>query len=265
MLYEIGILKTAQIAVPLEISPSVIEGAADISFHIESTASGYNAIIGVGDSDIIFDVDATGLMGIISQGADTAFEILSDGNGQTAIVGIGSSTIYFTTDVGVGTNIQGESTTAITGWVVNSISGGHAALTNMNFGNIINIGNRYFATSEKGLFEITGTKDNGVDIVAYASTPTSDFESRKLKSIADCYINVRTNGDIAFRLINDEQTDRSGYIVECHDREGLHRRRKKTHKGLRGTNWQLEVKNINGSTFEVTSVDISPAVLNRSI
>jgi len=148
---------------------------------------------------------------------------------------------------------------------MNTKTNGISTYTKYNFNSFFKIGSDYYGCSTSGLYKLVGDTDAGSEIQATLSTPVQDFDSQKLKAIRDCYAYIRSSGDINVRLITNEQTDRSGYVLAYDNVDGIHRRRVKVAQGLRGTTWQCIITNESGAAFELKQVDVIPKELDRSI
>lgn len=144
-------------------------------------------------------------------------------------------------------------------FVVNTSTGGHAVYTNQPFNSYFKVGNTYFGTSASGLFSIDGVNtDQWI-----AKTALTNFGSNKQKIIPDCYIEVRTDNDVSIELANGESTVRSGYTIIPDGDIGIHRRRVKTHKGLKSNYWQLSLS--GSDTVEITNANLAINETQRSI
>ena len=123
-------------------------------------------------------------------------------------------------------------------WVVNLATGGHS---------------RY-----------TGDISGALPVSAYALLPANELGSPNAKFVTEAYAHIRTGGDVEITTVTDEQTERSGYVIPTDDRQGLHRRRVKLAKGIKGTNWQFKVGNISGADFTLKSLEVSPVTSQRT-
>lgn len=244
----------------------------EILFTIDSQGSGFREIIlnSTPNTTVLIDSDGTLLKNVFETSSATNTIIVTT-DAIATINGVASGACDIKIDLinGVGgvylNDVLITAPPMLEGWAVNCITGGHAAFTNYKFNGMFKIGGKFFATSESGLFEITGQEDNGNEIESYVATPLTDFGTMKLKSVPDVYIHMRSDGESQFRLVTDEDTDRSAYVLSYDERGGVHRRRKQLHKGIKGTNWQVEIKNKNNSRLEVAQIDMPIAVLARTI
>lgn len=142
---------------------------------------------------------------------------------------------------------------------LNTTTAGHFVYSNYPFNSIFKVGDTYYATSSNGVFSLTGILETDW-IVKSAQT---NMGSPQVKNIPDIYVDMRNAADVVLTLTNDDVVRREGYTISSDDAAGLHRRRVKTHKGLRGNNWQVEV---SGENFaEIKQVDCRVAEFKRSI
>lgn len=205
----------------------------------------------------------------VSGGCSVALSLGAAGAGSANLSGAGAAQlqIYLATANGVtvfnGSVVRpGDSVDA---WVVNLDTGGHACFTNYKYNSFFELGGRRYACASDGLYELTGTRDSGASVDGYAVSAVTDFGDHRLKYINSAYAHMRTDGDVAFRLVADEQTDRSGYLVSYDNRQGIHRRRRKLAKGVRGTNWQAEIRNVDGADMELAKLELDTDVSSRAV
>ena len=131
------------------------------------------------------------------------------------------------------------------------------------------IGTTYFGAGNTGLFKLDiGDKDVTVsgsnDIDALVRYGVSDFGSDKQKRVTDCYVGMRSDGDMTLRVYIDEQ-DPIEYTVSPHDIARLKERRSFIGKGARGKYWQLELANTAGCSFDLDAIDIAAVPTDRRI
>lgn len=122
-------------------------------------------------------------------------------------------------------------------WVVNLATGGHA----------------YY----------TGDLTGATPVSAYAVTGTHQLGSDRAKYVHDVYTHMRIDGEAEITTMVDEQKTPDPYLVEFDDRTGIHRRRTKIAKGLKGTNWQFKVANVAGSSITLKTLEVPPVESQR--
>jgi hypothetical protein len=144
----------------------------------------------------------------------------------------------------------------VTAICVNLATGGHSTYTNFVFDKFVSVGNEYWAKTGTSEYKLTGTTDNGALINWKITYPKTDFNSDVKKNLQDVYVYLRSTGDTELVTYIDDEKKREGYVISYDSRDGLHRRRKLLPKGIIGTEWQLEVKSVDGSIAEINTVDI---------
>jgi hypothetical protein len=122
-------------------------------------------------------------------------------------------------------------------WVINLATGGHA---------------RYL-----------GALDGSAQVDAYAITPTNQLGADRAKHVPDVFLHLRIDGEMELTTLTDEQIQRSGYLVSDDGKQGMHRRRIKLARGIRGTNWAFTVANVDGADFTLKSLEVLPVLSQR--
>lgn len=217
-------------------SPAPLAGSVSIPLLVSGSISSIN---GVSSTKSILDLTVSGSITspvIIEATANIALDILG----------------YLRNQLSFDIN-------SVDTFVVNTSTGGHAVYTNQPFNSYFKVGNTYFGTSANGIFSIDSIN---TDQWA-AKTALTNFGSNKQKLIADCYIEARTDSDISIELSNGESTVRSGYSIIPDGDVGVHRRRVKTHKGLKSNYWQLSLS--GSDTVEITNASLAINETRRSI
>lgn len=146
---------------------------------------------------------------------------------------------------------------------VNTTTAGHFIYNNYPFNSMFILNGTAYGTSSSGLYALTGTLDVNSNIEWSATTALNDFSTSSIKYVQDAYVTLRASGDVFFKLISGESVERSLYPIYFDGDSGLHRRRVKTHKGLRANNWQVV---LTGDTVaEVVDAAITINESKRSI
>lgn len=242
---------------------------AGASFKIGVDAQGAHGAANVQPTYLPFTVtsEATGLTGVVgSAKAEISFDLRGSVNVNR--IGTGKGEILLNLVAGYGhLEKDGELVyeSEIDAYAVNGLSSGHCALMGINANGFMVLGSKLYIAGNDGIHLFEGEDDNGLPIDAFVSYPVSDFNVANLKRLSDVYIQLRTDGKAQVRLVADEQKDRFGYEISDDGREGFHRRRKKVHRGIAGSVWQVEIRNVDGSRLDIDNVEIRPAVSKRKI
>lgn len=157
-------------------------------------------------------------------------------------------------------------------WVLNTITDAHSRYTNYDFNSYFKIGDKNFGIKDDGIYEITGDFDITIDgflvqtntvISAEVALPLTNFDEQSLKMCSDAIVYGRVSGDLEIVVTTDEQYRVEGLYVYDDDRVGMHRRRVKIPKGLKGNAWQYTIKNVDGSDFGINAFEVMTKTMQR--
>ena len=167
--------------------------------------------------------------------------------------------------VRIGLRVQGAATqpvgVIVSCWLMNTATGGHSRYDNFAFNSFFRLGNSYYATSDSGISRLAGAL--AASVAWRALSAVTRFGVAQRKNVPDARITLRTDGDIALRVVVDEQLERSQIMLPSDDRQGLHARRVKLPRGIFGTEWQFEVSGI-GVNATIDSLEVDPVVRQRT-
>ena len=157
--------------------------------------------------------------------------------------------------------------------VTNMLTKAVSFYNNHPYNSFAKIGDAYFAASAAGLFQIDvdpTVADGDFDsttlhpISAAFSFGVLDFKIAEQKRIADCYVGMRSDGDMELNISVDEQAPFT-YNIPTYGVTSLKARRANLGKGLRGKYWQLGVANINGGNFDFDTFNLTVTPTARRI
>jgi hypothetical protein len=137
--------------------------------------------------------------------------------------------------------------------------------TNFPFNSFCQFGGKTYGASDAGLFELTGTTDNGVAIAAIATGGVSDFGDSHLKVVDRVHVGYRTDGEIAFSITQHDDGQTYRYPLPSNGALGIFGRRVPFGRGLRARYFQWSVANVNGSDMEIDSIEFSVRPYGRRI
>jgi hypothetical protein len=151
-----------------------------------------------------------------------------------------------------------------TGWVTNTQKLATSEYQALTFNSLARIGNRYFGANDEGVFELTGSDDDGTDIHSYIQSGLMDFGTSLYKSVPTAYLGVDVDGRIAVGVGVSEKTGVAQYWYEVSmDKEAPDNVRSPIGRGLKGRYWKFEVASEALSTFDALTV--LPVVLTRRV
>lgn len=149
--------------------------------------------------------------------------------------------------------------------VMNVKTLGAAVYTNYGFNSLFKGSDGfYYGCNSSGIFRLTGKNDNGSQIAASVVSGISDFNQRLQKHLPDAYLALRNEGSMELSITTDEATRRTYPISARDGQQGLHTKRCKLARGIKGRNVQIEIRNVAGSSFDLQGVDLITEPTSRT-
>lgn len=148
----------------------------------------------------------------------------------------------------------------ITTWAVNLSHGGVTEYTNYNFNSFAQLGNKYIAACEDGLYELDGDDDDGTDIIARLKSGMLQFGKSNYSSFKGIYIGIRGGGDVVLKL---ETGDGKTYTYSVEART-MSTTKVNVGKGLRARYFSYELIS-TGQDFDLDSIEFLPLVARRRV
>lgn len=155
-------------------------------------------------------------------------------------------------------------TATFRGWPLNLKNLALTEYDSFPFNSFARLNGEYLAAGDGGIFALSGADDNGAEIVATIRFALSDLGIAQLKSPDNVFINYRSDGTLALRVVI-EGGETYEYPLEPTGKTGMYQVRVKTGKGIQVNYLCLELANIDGCDFDLDSIRIRPAILSRSI
>jgi hypothetical protein len=116
-------------------------------------------------------------------------------------------------------------------WVINLMTGGHS---------------RY-----------AGDLSGASPVDAFVVTPVSQLGSERAKFVGSAFLNMRATGTVNLSTITDETKTTGPYPTVSDTLSGIHRRRVRLGKGIRGESWQFVIDNNGGSEAAIKSLEVT--------
>lgn len=163
-----------------------------------------------------------------------------------------------------------DSSTHLDTIVVNTINNHHSRYTNFAFNGFFRYGHALYGSNARGIYLLEGATDFvGEDIQSnidgWVVTPATDFGVQEKKMARDAFLHGRFSGEMQIDFFVDEGDKRSTDIIYFDGSAGIHRKRVELPLGIRGTDWQFKVKNVNGSDFTLIDLEIAIKQLQRTV
>jgi hypothetical protein len=254
-----------------------IVGAGTGTFNASATGSA--AAIGSGAITADFTASGVGVLALVGAGTVTA----SFGAGavaSVALAGYGSASITFSADsVGVLT-LVGSGAASVqytTGYAAVSMSATDTVAFAVNcrtlmgseyehfpFTSLARQGREYYGAIADGIYRLTGPTDAGTPINANLIGAISDFGNRNEKYFPYAHVFLRGEGALSLTLVTDETKPRDYPVTAREGQQGLHTKRCKLARGIKGRSAQLKISNVDGCDFDLQEIQLTYDATGRS-
>lgn len=185
----------------------------------------------------------------------------SDGDGikDTWVTGVA-----VITDEDTGVIIQPALDSTRRVWVVNLENGAAVQYDDYGFNSFMEEDGTYYGLTEDGIYELSGSTDNGMEINSLVSFAKSDLGSKQRKGITNIYTGATSDGSLLLKITVDGGQSYI-YRARSYDASSLKQHRFDTGKGLIGVYHQLELLNEDGDDFDIESIHFEPIATRRKI
>lgn len=147
-------------------------------------------------------------------------------------------------------------------FVLNTENEAISSYNNYNFNSISgNLG-----ADSTGIYELNGESDVGNNIQASIKTSLMDFGSSLHKQIPYAYIGFTSDGTLVLKVISDQHGNKNERWYECKTSYSADdTTRIRLGKGVKARYWQFQLENMDGTDFDIESIELMPLTLNRRI
>lgn len=128
---------------------------------------------------------------------------------------------------------------------------------NFNYDSMVKFGNKFLCASDSGLFEVTGSTDDGSGIESYFEPVTMDFGISNEKRLRSVYIGYEAADDLTL-LISTELGKSAFYTIPA-STPGQHGKKVVVSRALRGRYWTFQIYS-NSVPFSVDEIKVLPIV-----
>lgn len=153
------------------------------------------------------------------------------------------------------------------GWVVNTTNLAPSEYSNFPFNAMCRLGQRYYGTSEQGLYLLDGDTDDGDPIMASIVSGELDFNSPELKRIERAYVGRTPAGRMVMKITATENGVRTERWYGAVNPSGdtAEQVRFKFGRGVRTQYMQFELVNADGDDFNPDRIHFDVVELSRRI
>lgn len=141
--------------------------------------------------------------------------------------------------------------------VINTRSYAHSTYS-YGFLGYAKMGSKVLGIKADGIYELDIGNTDGpaaTNIDAEIATGQMDFDIVNLKHMDSFYATYKTSGDMTVLVSTDEGTEYS-YPAKGYNYTNLMQRKVTIGRGLRGKNYKIKFRNVNGASFELDSIDL---------
>lgn len=206
---------------------------------------------------------------LVSPSATVRLPLLADVANGGASVTLFTATSIALADSALGGGSIWARNPDVIAWVMNTESMAAHWYANFEFQSIAQIGEKVFAVTEDGLYELTGDTDAGSEIPAQVQYGFDDFKVPQRKRMDGVYVGYSATGS-GLQLTVEAREVADGaqtYAATVYDATGGAPRntRFKPGKGMSGRYWRLTFENIAGANFSVTDIQADVAISQRRV
>lgn len=265
------------------IATSQATPSISITSTVSSTAAATSAVTVYLDeevtSDAVATTSATWLVhstGLLTSEA-VATSTISASNVPTLpileSIGIATSTITAQTEWTVVSESTAVAVSAVVfkdpgrvAWLMNTESAAVSWYDNFDFESIAQVNGVSFATGPGGIYELTGDDDDGDQIDASLRSGFMDFGTQQQKHVDSFYFGYTSDGILrALLSTKDSRHPTSVFNMEEREADAPTNSRIVPGKGMVGTYWQVEMRNVSGAAFTVYDVSADLAISSRKL
>lgn len=149
-------------------------------------------------------------------------------------------------------------------YAINTMTGGISEYSDFGFNSM----SENLAATEYGIYELTGSDDDGNPIDALFKTGLMDFGSVIQKQNPYMYLGISTDGEILLKVTDinrDHGKKREMWYAVTKVRAASSNIRMALGRGKKARYWQYELTNVNGSNFEIESMEPLIMKLKRRV
>lgn len=125
---------------------------------------------------------------------------------------------------------------------------------------ISKFGQKYFGASENGLYEFTGSDDDGVDIESYLQTAQMNFGLTNEKRLRFVYVKYEATDEITLTVSTEYGLSEDYIIPASSDIQKVYR--VTINRSLAGSYWQFKFA---GANFALDEVSVLPIIRNHKL
>lgn len=139
---------------------------------------------------------------------------------------------------------------------INIKNGAPSQYTNFDFNSMCELDGKILCAGPTGLFSHEGSTDDGVEISASITLPTSDHKIDARKSYRYAYIHGEFGGDMEISALCDSENEIGPFTFTADSLKGQQRIRAQMGRGLYFDYGAVTISNVDGAFFSLDRVDV---------
>lgn len=149
------------------------------------------------------------------------------------------------------------------GIVTNLSNEAISTYSNFPFNSLAYFNKNYMGATSTGIHVLGGDTDNGMYIISKAKTGPQDFGEAFIKRLRETWLSYRSDGYIYLVVWVDEKDTGYERRTEIPGGELIHKERIKLPRGIKGTYYAFEMRNANGSDFDIAGLHVMVEAITR--
>lgn len=147
-----------------------------------------------------------------------------------------------------------------TTWAMNTRTTAVTEYTDYEFNSFAQMGQRYIASADDGLYALDGATDDGRSIIANLKTGLAQFAGSRFSAIKGVYLGLRATGEFQVKIIDGAGVERTYKILVDARRTA----KVQVGKGIRTRYLAFELVS-TGQDFDLDTVEIVPILEQRRV
>jgi len=155
-----------------------------------------------------------------------------------------------------------------TAWVLNTESKHLSSYAQFPINSFAEIGGRLYGASDDGIYLLEGDDDAGEPIAARVRFALTTLGTGVQKRVPSAYLGYTANGELLLRVIHtDELGGKQAYTYRMNASPAVApvNGRVKFGRGVKSAYYAFELSNVDGSMFDVDTLNVYPLALDRRI
>ena len=149
----------------------------------------------------------------------------------------------------------------VTTWAINTRTNAVSEYQNWKFNSFAQMGNRYLAAADDGLYELDGARDGVESIIADIRGGMMQMNGPKLSGLKGVYLGIHGQGEMYLKLVSG---DRREYVYKTSIQPGDMTTKINIGKGLRTRYLMWELIS-TGQSFDIDTIEFVPMMSARRV